>query len=56
MRAGMVEIRTTEKAYKDFIIRRVEKGRYHIENLNGQTLRACRSERECKNRIDTQTV
>lgn len=43
------------KNYKDFLIER--RGRlWVIYNLNGQALRTCKTERECKERIDSQTV
>lgn len=32
------------------------KGGYEIRNSNGEFLRKCRTKKECKERIDTQTV
>lgn len=51
------EIRTvgSSEAYGDFLIVKTAKG-FAIQNLNGQELRVCRTKKECKNRIDTQTV
>lgn len=43
------------ESYKDFIIIRFKSG-YSILNLNGECLRRCKTKKECKMRIDTQTV
>ena len=42
-------------SYKDFVIVKKDRG-FAIENLNGQELRRCRTKKECKERIDNQTV
>lgn len=44
-----------DETYKDFFIWGTKKG-WEIRNLNGQWLRDCKTKRECKERIDTQTV
>ena len=43
------------ESYHDFVIQGRANG-YAILNLNGQELRVCRTKKECKERIDNQTV
>ena len=49
-----------ERIYRDFIIvnnsSRYGGQHWTIYNLNGQWLRNCKTLKECKERIDTQTV
>lgn len=43
------------ETYKDFVIQKTSRG-WSLQNLNGQELRICKTKKECKQRIDTQTV
>lgn len=47
---------TEEITIDDFVCRKIQQGKWRIENLNGETLRTCRSKAECIRRIETQTV
>lgn len=46
---------TNWTTYKDFIIEKYRSW-WVIRNLNGETLRICKTCTECKRRIDEQTV